>query len=149
MVGTTRRSFLGSALSMGGLLASYGLLAGYALMYLFPPRARRTTRRLFVGRRPEFKAGTVRLLVDQRGRALLVLASETGLEAFDTRCPHLGCRVHWDSAAEHFVCPCHQGVFDRSGRAIAGPPAAAGQSLTKAPLDVDVVSGTVFLRTES
>jgi hypothetical protein len=36
-------------------------------------------------------------------------------------------------------------VFDENGVAIEGPPAAAGQSLTKLPLEVDPRSGVVYL----
>jgi cytochrome b6-f complex iron-sulfur subunit len=145
----SRRGFL-AALSAGlGLAASYGLLAGYALAYLFPPPSRRKPARLFVGRRSDFPDGSVKPIVDQRGRTVLVLARATGLEAFDTRCPHLGCRVHWEAEHQQFVCPCHQGIFDADGKAIAGPPADAGQSLTRVPLDVDRASGTVFLSEEA
>jgi cytochrome b6-f complex iron-sulfur subunit len=143
-----RRSFLARALSAAGLVASYGLFAGYAVAYLFPPLARARAQRLFLGRRADFPPGAARAIVDQRGRALLVVAQAGGLTAFDTRCPHLGCRVHWEPDRDRFLCPCHNGVFDRQGVATAGPPAAAGQALTRVPLEIDATSGTVFLRSE-
>jgi Rieske Fe-S protein len=147
MTDPDRRAFLARLLAIGGLVASYGLLGAYAVAYLFPPTARRQPRRLFLGRITDFAPGSARPFVDQRGRALLVLADEGRLRAFDTRCPHLGCQVHWEAKDGRFLCPCHQGVFDRDGVAIGGPPAAAGQSLATAPLIVDPVSGTVFLET--
>jgi Rieske Fe-S protein len=145
MAGSTRRGFVARILAGVGLAASYGVFAAYALAYLFPPPARRRARRLFIGRVSDFAAGTARPFVDQRGRALLIVAGEGGLRAFDTRCPHLGCQVHWEANEQRFFCPCHNGVFDRDGVATAGPPAAAGQSLARAPLAVDPTSGTVFL----
>jgi nitrite reductase/ring-hydroxylating ferredoxin subunit len=140
-----RRSFLARLLAGAGLAASYGLLGVYALGYLFPPPARRRAQRLFIGRISDFAPGTARPFVDQRGRALLIVAGEGGVRAFETRCPHLGCQVHWEAKEQRFFCPCHNGVFDRDGVATAGPPAAAGQSLARATLAVDPASGTIFL----
>ena len=37
-------------------------------------------------------------------------------------CTHLGCRVHWDSEKQEFICPCHGGIFDKQGNVVAGPP---------------------------
>ena len=141
-----RRGFAAALVSGVGLAVSYGLLGVYAVSYLLPVPSRRRRGRLFIGRASDFAAGTVRPFVDQRGRALLLVAADGKLRAFDTRCPHLGCQVHWRPAEQQFLCPCHQGVFGRDGVAIAGPPAAAGQSLAEAELDVDPRSGTVFLR---
>ena len=143
--GPTRRTFLARLFAATGLALSYGVFGAYALAYLFPPAARRRAQRLFIGRRTDFVPGSARPFVDQRGRALLIVSEAGSLRAFDTRCPHLGCQVHWDAADRRFVCPCHQGVFDANGVAIAGPPAAAGQSLSQAVLAVDPTSGTVFL----
>ena len=44
-------------------------------------------------------------------------------------CPHLGCRVHWDSIKGEFICPCHNGHFDAGGKPISGPPADMGAAL--------------------
>ena len=146
MAEQTRRGFLAALLAGIGLVASYGVFAAYGIAYLFPPPSRRRAARLFAGRRADFPDGSAISVVDQKGRSLLILARGGRLEAFDTRCPHLGCRVHWEADHERFVCPCHLGMFDVAGTAISGPPAEAGQSLTRVPLDVDQTSGTVFLR---
>ena len=140
-----RRAFITRLVAGLGLALSYGLLGAFAVAYLFPPGSRRRAQRLFIGRVGDFSPGTARPFVDQRGRALVILADEGSLRAFDTRCPHLGCQVRWEAAERRFVCPCHQGIFDRDGVAIAGPPAAARQSLSQATLAIDRVSGTVFL----
>ena len=42
--------------------------------------------------------------------------------ALSTRCMHLGCPVRWTSAAERFICPCHGGVYDFTGKVSGGPP---------------------------
>jgi nitrite reductase/ring-hydroxylating ferredoxin subunit len=144
-----RRSFLAAVAAGTGLVLSYGLFAAYAVSFLFPPPVRRRPRRLFLGRLSDFRPGEARSLVDDRGRTLLVIADGGTLTAFDTRCPHLGCQVHWEPKEARFVCPCHLGMFDRDGVAFAGPPAAAHQALTRVPLDVDAVSGTIFLRSDA
>jgi hypothetical protein len=34
----------------------------------------------------------------------------------------VGCPVRYVAAAESFVCPCHGGVYDFTGRRVGGPP---------------------------
>jgi Rieske Fe-S protein len=45
--------------------------------------------------------------------------------ALSNVCTHLGCRVRWIPDREEFFCPCHNGVFDRSGAVVSGPPPRA------------------------
>jgi Rieske Fe-S protein len=40
----------------------------------------------------------------------------------DGTCTHLGCVVHWRAEQKQFRCPCHDGVFDRTGEVLNGPP---------------------------
>jgi len=63
--------------------------------------------------------------------------------ALSSVCPHLGCRVHWESQNRRYFCPCHNGEFDPQGKATGGPPAAAGQELPRYPVRVE--NGLVFL----
>jgi quinol---cytochrome c reductase iron-sulfur subunit, bacillus type len=42
--------------------------------------------------------------------------------AVSTRCMHLGCPVHYVTAAQRFICPCHGGVYDFRGSVVGGPP---------------------------
>ena len=57
--------------------------------------------------------------------------------ALSSTCPHLGCQVRWEGQNDRFFCPCHNGVFDPSGKGISGPPGDAGQSLPRYALRVD------------
>jgi len=70
------------------------------------------------------------------------LAAEDFL-ALSSVCPHLGCRVHWESQNDRFFCPCHNGAFDSEGKPVSGPPQAANQSLVRFPLKVE--NGLLFL----
>jgi Rieske Fe-S protein len=69
--------------------------------------------------------------------------SNSGFVALSSICPHLGCRVHWEAHNERFFCPCHNGAFDSSGKAIAGPPKTANQTLPEYPLKV--VDGSLYI----
>ena len=42
--------------------------------------------------------------------------------AMSNICTHLGCRVRWISDKSQFFCPCHNGVFDKNGNVVSGPP---------------------------
>lgn len=141
----SRRELI-SLIAMGaGLLLSYGLLAFQGLLFLIPQRLAPRTRRIFAGQLDEFQVGTLKTLLDLQGNEILIKRDAKQLRAFNSTCPHLGCRVQWESDRKRFFCPCHNGVFDENGVAIEGPPAAAGQSLAKLPLQVDPRSGVVYL----
>lgn len=142
----------GASLSMlAGLSASYGTLAVLAGRYLFTTQA--DTAWMFVaeaesiapGETVDFESPTgVRVTVMRRANS----AGGSDLSADDfsalsSVCPHLGCRVHWEAANQRYFCPCHNGVFDPSGRATEGPPAAANQVLPRYPLRVE--QGLIFI----
>ena len=42
--------------------------------------------------------------------------------ALSNVCTHLGCRVRWITDQSEFFCPCHNGVFDKNGNVVSGPP---------------------------
>ena len=42
--------------------------------------------------------------------------------ALSNICTHLGCRVRWITDRDEFFCPCHNGVFDKVGKVVSGPP---------------------------
>jgi menaquinol-cytochrome c reductase iron-sulfur subunit len=54
------------------------------------------------------------------GAAWLV-RTPSGIRAFTTTCPHLGCSVDFDEHANEFRCPCHTSSFAVSGDRISGP----------------------------
>jgi Rieske Fe-S protein len=54
----------------------------------------------------------------------LVKRGDGDVTALSSTCTHLGCRVSWDADSETLRCPCHGGVFDRTGAVKAGPPPA-------------------------
>src|SRR3972149_8940200 len=42
--------------------------------------------------------------------------------AMSNICTHLGCRVRWIAERQQFLSPCHNGVFDKYGNVVSGPP---------------------------
>ena len=62
-------------------------------------------------------------------QVVFLVKSGDGVKALSSTCTHLGCRVSWDAEAEQLKCPCHGGVYDRTGAVVAGPPPAPLASL--------------------
>lgn len=58
----------------------------------------------------------------ERRTIFLVKTGESDVVAFNATCTHLGCLVAWDAQGQVFRCPCHGGVFDRTGAVMEGPP---------------------------
>ena len=147
---TDRRDFLGIASSVimaSGLTAGYGTLAFIAGKFLYLNQSRRTAW-LFVGEAARLGVNqSVQFQTPAGQQVTITRRKDDGQEddflALSTVCPHLGCRVHWESAHRRFFCPCHNGAFDAEGRATEGPPKDAKQSLPQFPLrvvDVRLVS---------
>ena len=142
-----RRCFLASAAMAGGLVASYGTFAAFAGRFLYPAKPERAEW-LFVADLAGFSPG--QSLVYRSPAGSKVAVARTGSAgtrddflALSSTCPHLGCQVHWEAQNRRFFCPCHNGAFDPTGKAVAGPPAEAGQSLLRYPLDV--VNGLLYI----
>lgn len=67
--------------------------------------------------------------VVDRQVVFLVKNSAAEIVALSSTCTHLGCRVSWNAEDETLRCPCHGGVFDRTGAVKAGPPPAPLEKL--------------------
>ncbi len=140
-----RRSFIatGSAVAMTtGLVASYGTFASMAGRFLFPAGGRRSVGWQFVAAVASWQPGKSLEYTAPSGATVVIARHGEADEAeafiaLSSVCPHLGCRVHWESQNDRFFCPCHNGAFDRQGVATQGPPAKAGQSLKAYPLKIE------------
>jgi Rieske Fe-S protein len=126
---------------LGGLAAGYGTFFATAARFLYPagPADRGW---MFVTDLASMQPGDAVQYEAPDGQAVSVARlAETGsagdFVALSSVCPHLGCKVHWEAQNDRFFCPCHNGAFDREGKATAGPPADAGQSLSRFPLRVE------------
>ena len=143
----SRRDFLASMSMTGGLVAGYGTFAYMAGRFLYPA-GDDPTQWAFVNDVKSLPVGSSLTYRSPDGASIVVVrqgAGETGEDflALSDVCPHLGCRVHWEAQNDRFFCPCHNGTFDRTGKATGGPPEKAGQELKRYPLKVE--SGLLYI----
>lgn len=129
----TRRRFLGSITNgilsvIGGIL---GVLGGGAILSSTVRRQEDWLAASALHDLPDNEPTAVTLSVMrldgyrealERKTIFLVKTGESEVAAFDATCTHLGCHVAWDRQAQVFRCPCHGGVFDRTGAVTDGPP---------------------------
>ena len=60
------------------------------------------------------------------GSVFLQRTSETGIVAFHSSCPHLGCAVEFREETSGFYCPCHDSSFAKSGEVVGKSPSLRG-----------------------
>ncbi len=141
----SRRGFLEHAAGVtmaGGLTAGYGMLVSHAVRFLYPSETDPGSWQ-FVCTLDDLQPGDSMPFTTPAGAKPVVArqaedpAQDDAFIALSSVCPHLGCKVHWEANNERFFCPCHNGAFDAQGNPIAGPPKAAGQSLTRFPLRIE------------
>jgi Rieske Fe-S protein len=139
-----RRDFLTTTTAVamaGGLAAGYGTFAVMAGRFLYATDGDSVAWQFFVTI-DRFGVGDSLAYVAPLGASVVVARQSEGAGSEDfialsSVCPHLGCQVHWEPQHDRFFCPCHNGAFDRDGKATQGPPAAAGQELSRFPLKVE------------
>jgi nitrite reductase/ring-hydroxylating ferredoxin subunit len=124
-----------------GLIGGYGGFAAVAGRYLYPAR-RADLLWQFVAEVDGIAVGEAIRYRGPSGETINIARRARNGDADDfialsSTCPHLGCQVRWEGPNNRFFCPCHNGVFDPSGKAIAGPPGEAGQSLPRYALRVE------------
>lgn len=142
-----RRHFMESSAMAGGLAAGYGTLGVMAIRFLHAGDGDAVGWQVLC-RTDELSRGGSLPYTAPNGSKVVVARHGDGdtadnFIALSSVCPHLGCAVHWESQNDRFFCPCHNGAFDAQGNPTAGPPAAAGQQLTRFPLQVE--DGLLFI----
>lgn len=62
--------------------------------------------------------------IQEEEEIALYVLTENGRDylAMSNICTHLGCRARWIPEQGEFFCPCHNGVFDKHGFVVSGPP---------------------------
>jgi Rieske Fe-S protein len=148
--GADRRDFLkraSKAAMAAGLVGGYGGFAMVAGRYLYPARSNEVMWQ-FVKEVDGIEVGEAIRYRGPSGETINITRMGRSGDASDfialsSTCPHLGCQVRWEGQNNRFFCPCHNGVFDPSGKAIDGPPAEAGQALPQYALKVE--GGTLHI----
>ncbi|MGW8250573.1 MAG: QcrA and Rieske domain-containing protein [Anaerolineales bacterium] len=131
----SRRNFMSMAVwAIGGFIGA--AFAIPAVVYIIGPALQRrqleewvrlgSIDKVELGTPTLFKANIERQtgwIVNEEGVSVYVL-TEDGREyvAMSNICTHLGCRVRWVDDRSEFFCPCHNGVFDKEGIVVSGPP---------------------------
>lgn len=147
-----RRGIVATLLMFAGILIGYGTGALQFFKFLVPLRQRPKRREMFIGTLADFPVGASRSVRDPSGLEIAVTRLSdgganpaSGFKALSTKCPHLGCAIHWEDAQQRFRCPCHEGIFDKEGRALSGPPAAENKNMSTYALSVDKANGWIYL----
>lgn len=145
--GSARRSFLSAAAMVLGLTSAYGLFAAIAARFLYPARPEER-RWMFVVALRDTRRGVTLAYSTPGGLGVSIIRlAERGTAddfiALSNVCPHLGCKVNWETQNNRFFCPCHNGAFDADGVSISGPPFDARQNLARYPLKVE--AGMLFI----
>jgi Rieske Fe-S protein len=116
-----RRRFLSQAVMAFGLLFGMGTLAMRFAQFLVPSPVPKRYEPVLIGTESRVPMGEA-VAMDLSGHKIMVLRTDEGVVAFSRKCTDLGCLVSWSKERAQFVCPCHQGVFDKTGLNVAGPP---------------------------
>ena len=132
--------FLGTGLG-ASLVAAYGGFAALAARFLYPPD-KKQTRWFYVAEVSRIREGASMRYVTPSGASVVITRQGAGaaadaFTALSDVCPHLGCKVHWQSNERRYFCPCHNGTFDPAGKGTGGPPGEQGLDLPNYQLKVD------------
>lgn len=117
--GTTRRNLLAQVIAF----LSFGVFLGFinvVVRYLIPPARAKKMEKLAIDIAQVPRGSSLK--INFGDEPVILINLKEGIRAFSAVCTHLGCIVKWNNEKNVFVCPCHGGIFDPSGRVIAGPP---------------------------
>ena len=130
-----RRSFLRLAIwAIGGLI---GLGMGIpAIAYIVGPALQKdkiqswiklgTASKVELGTPTLFKAKVERktgwIVNEEELSAYILTENGRDFVGMSNICTHLGCRVRWIAERQQFFCPCHDGIYDKQGNVVSGPP---------------------------
>ncbi len=127
-----RRGFI--VWGIGGLISA--AMAIPAIAYIIGPALQRANAQNWIrlGAASKVELGIPTLFKAKVQRQTGWIVNEQELSAFvrtdngrdfvamSNICTHLGCRIRWIAERGEFFCPCHNGVFDKDGKVLAGPP---------------------------
>jgi cytochrome b6-f complex iron-sulfur subunit len=138
----SRRSFLQNLGIAGALIIAIGLYIRNSFSFLLPKHKEKTYHKYLVSKVGEIAPGQAKEITIA-GKPVFVTNIDNNYKVFSGVCTHLGCIVRWEENKSRFYCPCHQGIFSKTGEVIGGPPPR--------PLDefqVEVENKLVFIKVE-
>ena len=131
----TRKNFMAlTTIGIGGVLAAGMFIPGLAYIIGQVLKEQETGEWIRVGPTSKVEIGTPTLFsaeierqtgwITNNESLTVYVYTENGRDyiAMSNICTHLGCRVRWIDDTQEFFCPCHNGVFDKQGLVVSGPP---------------------------
>lgn len=115
----TRRNFVRIGIGALGTLSLLEVVGASALFLRARSLEGKYGGLVVAGQVDSFPPGSVTEFPE--GRFFLIRAQDGGFIALHSRCPHLGCAVHWSGQENRFLCPCHASSFDGYGN-FESPP---------------------------
>ena len=125
-----RRGFLKNTMKITGLFTLFSSLSVIVLS-IFPSiigEKRRSQR--FTLALDSFPTNQEYLIGKVGDKNFVLFKDKTTFSAYNLRCTHAGCTTQWKPKTEQFYCACHNGVFDKNGEPISGPPNKPLEKLT-------------------
>jgi len=119
----TRRRLLANAVLASGAVATGGAVLYPLARFLLPPEvAEAAVASVVAGRVEDFPRNSGRNFKMGSKRGLLVRLANGEFRAFSAKCTHLSCTVQYRPDTKNIWCACHNGIFDLTGKNVAGPP---------------------------
>ena len=117
-----RRNALKNLFAFIPLGAAFAGITAMGVRFITPIK-RDLERRIFTVHLDELPVNSTKRFQDLGGKDLVIVRTgEREVKAISTVCTHLGCTVYWQADKSEFFCPCHQGIFDKDGNVVSGPP---------------------------
>ena len=131
----SRREFMSAAIiAIGGLIGA--ALGIPAIAYIIGPSLKKnqtqnwislgSTAKIELDKPILFKTTiqqqTGWIVNDQEISFYILTENGRDYTAMSNVCTHLGCHIRWIPDQNSFFCPCHNGVFDKNGNVLSGPP---------------------------
>lgn len=130
----SRRSFLDYSIRAVGAFMTAVIAIPVVGYVISPVMAKKESQWVQLGAVGDFKVGEPKAVefslfrkdgwveVTDKKSVWVVRQSDQEFTVFNPRCTHLGCAYSWDAPKRQFLCPCHNGLFDVTGKVTGGPP---------------------------
>jgi Rieske Fe-S protein len=106
-----------------GVVASIISFIYPALRYIIPPPvAESTSSSVVAAKAGELKNNSGKVFRFGSEPAILIHMASGQYRAFSAVCTHLSCTVQYRSDLQMIWCPCHNGIYNLTGRNVSGPP---------------------------
>ncbi len=138
-MGISRKTFINSLLSIGGLGVAGSILYPIA-SYLIPPKiAEAKVNSIKVGKAVEFPSDSAKIIKFGRQPVILIRTIDGEFRALSAVCTHLECIVQYRKDTKQIWCACHNGIYDLRGRNISGPPPRPLEEYIVKVIDEEIV----------